>query len=205
MGINNGDLIQIMAEGSIDGTDQICLNVFYYRYIVLTPALNEIYPALWNAFDSTVLEAVKGIQATEYLWKNGYIRNLSNGVDEYSVTLGTSEDRGRKTSPPLPSYVTYTFRLKRESAVTRNGYKRFAGVSEGDGQDNNYNPGTTEVAAVNSALAADLNIGLVPAFEPIIVKRPIPSLAVGYQYASIGSADFRGIGSQNTRKPRRGI
>lgn len=205
MGVSNGDLIQIIAEGAIDGTDQTCLNIFYYRYIVLTPALNEIYPALWNAFDATVLEAVKGIQASEYLWRNGYIKNLSNGVDEWSTTLGTSEDRGRKASPPLPSYVTYTFRLKRESAITRNGYKRFAGVSEGDGQDNSYSPGTTQIADVNAALAADLNIGLVPAFEPIIVKRPISVPAGVYQYASIGSADFRGIGSQNTRKPRRGI
>lgn len=198
-----GDLIQIDAVGTYYGVE--CHNIFYYRITNITGLGDAGYEDMIDWFLAGVIAQVQGIQNVNYTYIRIELKNLSNGVDLVirNITPGTRS--GTVTGEGLPSYVTYGFKLNRESLVTRNGYKRFSGVSEGQGSGNAYTPPTANITNLTGELAADWIFGVVNTAEPVIVKRPILVPAGAYQYSSIGSASFRGIGSQNTRKPGSGI
>lgn len=199
MGITTGDLLEIVATQVYLGIE--ALNVYHYRYIPVVPAGNEAYDALLGEFEENVLDVVRTIQSGNVSYTSIEIRNLTNEVDIYSRTYTPGVTKpGTVAGEALPSFVAYTFRLLRENATTRNGYKRFVGVAEPSGQGNSYSPGSTPIANVAAALAADLSLGVVVTATPVIVKRPIPRPAVAWQYSDIGAAEFRGVGSQNTRK-----
>jgi len=198
-----GDLIQITDFQEY--LEQQVLNVYYYRITSLTGLSDPYLPVLGDWFRDNVVEAVRAIQSPSALHLSRELRNLSNGADLYTdneVLDGTNTTTG---SGNLPSYVSLGFILRRESLVTRNGYKRIAGVIETNVAGNDFQGDLPEIAAIEEALAADIVIGLATVAEPIIVKRPIIVPVEDYEYASIGSAQFRGLGTQNSRKRGRGI
>lgn len=203
MAASLGDLLQYTFKGRLFG--QQCLNVFYYRVVSVTGFLNDGYTAVADVITDTIIENVRVIQSVDYAWEGYEYRNLTNGIDFGSRTFDAPGLQGNSVTASLPSYVSWTFRLLRESLTTRNGYKRFAGVGEGDVSGNTSLLTAAAINNVTAALAADIYLNLALVAEPVIVKRPIPNPAlVGYVYSSVGGADFRGIGSQNTRKPGRG-
>lgn len=196
-----GDLIQIV-DRQVYLSEEI-LNVYYYRYILVTGATNDIYPALADWFEDNVISAVCGVQVDVLIHTELEIRNLTNGVDIYTRPLNTAGDIAENSAGWEPSYVSINIQLVRESLVTRNGSKRFGGLPESSIAGNVYTFPTGAQEDIEGSLAADVMIGSVNTFEPIIVKRPIGSPPVTtYQYSSIGSAQFTRLGTQNTRKPR---
>lgn len=197
-----GDLLQFTVFQTLAG--QQCLNVYYYRVTSLTGFTNDGYEPLLGEFITQVILPTQDFQSVHVQYDSVEVRNLSNGVDFFNVSYAPGFATGDITGDVLPSYVTYTFRLVRETLATRNGYKRIAGVPESAGSANGFTPGTTLIQAYTDAVSADLVLGLVTIAEPVIVKRPISVPAGDYVYSSIGSADFRGVGSQNTRKPGHG-
>lgn len=203
MAANQGDLIQLTTFSTYYG--QQCLNVYYYRYQPVAPSAPDVYAAITTWFKANVLEQVRGIQNINVLYTGIEVRNLSNGVDFYNEAIVAGTLNGVVAGEGLPSYVSYGFRLNRENLNTRNGYKRYAGVSEGQGSGNGYTPPAGNISNLVGELAEDIVIGLITIAEPVIVKRPISTPAGAYVYSGISSADFRGIGSQNTRKPGSGI
>lgn len=199
MGIALGDLIQVVAAQVYLGIE--ALNVYYYRYVVIAPADNSVYPVLLTQFETKVLDVVRTCQSGNVSYTSITMKNLTNEIDEYSETYTPGTDKpGTVAGESLPSFNAYSFRLLRDSGVTRHGYKRFVGVAEPSGQGNGYSPGSTIITNVTNALTASLDVGLVPTLMPIIVKRPIPQPATGYLYSGVSAAEFRGVGSQNTRK-----
>lgn len=203
MAANQGDLLQLTTVATYYG--QQCLNVYYYRYQPVAPSADDVYEAIVDWFVDNVLEQVRQIQNVNLTYTGIEVRNLSNGVDFYNLAITPGTLSGTVTGEGLPSYVTYGFRLNRESLATRNGYKRFSGVSESQGSGNSYTPPAGNITNLTGELAEDIVIGLVTIAEPVIVKRPISVPAGAYVYSGISSADFRGVGTQNTRKPGSGI
>lgn len=203
MGASLGDLIQCVDNQTYLG--QQVLNVYYYR-IILALGLDDGYLTLLNdAWESTVLNPVKAIQNDGLSHVSREWRNMSNGVDLFTdgtVIPGSNAEPGTAQSP---SFVSAGFLLQRESLVTRNGYKRFAGLSENLISGNTWVGGTPLLTAIENGLKADLNVSVVPTAEPVIVKRPIEAPVGSYVYSSIGGASFRSIGTQNTRKAGRGV
>lgn len=199
MGVAQGDLIQLIDRQLY--LEQEVLNVYYYRYILVTGATNDIYPALADWFEDNVIAAVVQVQVDVLEHVNIEIKNLTNGLDIYDRAITIPGDIAELSSAWEPSYVSINFKLVRESLVTRNGNKRIGGLGESSIQGNTYLFPTGAQAAIETALAADVVIGAVTTFEPIIVKRPISSPPVAsYQYSSIGDAQFTRLGTQNTRK-----
>lgn len=203
MAAEQGDLIQVVDNQLYLG--QQVLNVYYYRYIPVAPSVSDYLSALNDVFKNVVLTPVRAMQTIYLEHVSREWKNLSNGVDLFvdgTVLAGT---RTGDSSEQEPSFVSAGFILRRESLVTRNGYKRIAGLLSEDINGNSWVGGSTITGNIETALASDLNLGIVPALEPIIVKRPIVPPVESYLYASIGSASFRGVGTQNTRKAGRGI
>lgn len=203
MGAVQGDLLQCIDNQVYLG--QQVLNVYYYRYILAAPAADGYLEAINGAFESTVLTPVRAMQTIYLEHVSREWKNLSNGVDLFvdgTVLAGTNAG---DSSAQEPSFVSAGFILRRESLATRNGYKRIAGLLSDDINGNSWVGGSTITNNIEVALASDLTLGIVPTVEPVIVKRPIVPPVSSYVYASIGSASFRSIGTQNTRKAGRGI
>lgn len=198
-----GDLIQLVDNQSYLG--QQVLNVYYYRIVVITglddPYLNDLN----TAWATVVLPTILAMQADELLHVSREWRNMSNGVDIFTDTEVIPGDNGVPVGDLLPSYVSAGFMLQRDSLVTRNGYKRFAGLFETLVEGNTFLFEPENIEAVEEALAAVLNIGLIPVAAPVIVKRPIEAPVEDYEYSGVQSATFRSLGTQNSRKAGRGV
>lgn len=198
-----GDLLQLIDNQLWQG--QQILNVYYYR-ITQPLGLSDGYLGDINdAWEDLVLSKVKVIQSQYLSHVSREWKNLSNGVDLFvdgTVVPGTHSSGATEQEP---SFVSAGFILRRESLVTRNGYKRFSGLSSDQVDGNTSVIPSGQITPIETALASDISLGLVSVAEPVIVKRPIVPPVSSYVYASIGSASFRGIGTQNTRKAGRGI
>lgn len=204
MAIGLGDLLQITDFQQ--HLAQQNLNVYYYRCTSITGLDDTAYNAILDWFVTNILTPVKNIQVGNLYHDRLLIQNLSNGVDFVDRPL-TTVVNGTRPGESMPGFVAWGFRMLRETLATRNGAKRIGGVSETDTYAGVPIPGmTTPLTNVANALKADVVIGLVTIAEPVIVKRPITvPMGTGYVYSSVGGADFRGVTSQNTRKPGRGV
>lgn len=203
MAASNGDLIQMVDNQTYLG--QQILNVYYYR-ITSPTGLADGYLADLNTYwETNVLPKITQIQNDELDHLSREWRNMTNGVDLFTDSTVVPGQNAVGTTKLVPSFVSAGFLLQRESLVTRNGYKRFAGLNEDDISGNTWVGPSIYMTNLESALAGDLNIGLFSVAEPVIVKRPIQAPVASYVYSSIGSASFRGIGTQNTRKAGRGV
>lgn len=200
---NLGDLIQVV-DNQLYLAQQV-LNVYYYRITSITPLADPYLPTLSDWFEDNVIPAVCDIQADALIHVSREWRNLTNGTDLYTVTEAVPGSQATPTASLTPSYVSAGFMLQRESLVTRNGYKRFAGIPEHQITGNTWLEDSGVRTALASALASDITVGLATVAEPVIVKRPIDVPVAEYEYSSIGSAVFRSLGTQNTRKAGRGV
>lgn len=198
-----GDLWQV-TDLQVQNLQQI-LNVYYYRVTSVTGLTQASYAAMDTWFQANVIAPVRDIQNVSIIHEGIQIRNLSNGIDFYENAFSLAGVRSATAANVLPPNMTHTFRLIRESLVTRNGYKRYAGVDEADNAGGVSTLSPTLQNAVIAGLKSDVVFGAITSLEPVIVKRPIPTPAGGYQYASIGDAQYVGFGTQNTRKIGRGI
>lgn len=196
-----GDLIRLTDFQSYLG--ETVLNVYYYRITEITGVTGDYLEIVHSEWYEKVLTPVLKVQNVDTVHTNREVRNLSNNVDFFVDSFSTPGEFAGDNA--LNSFTSLGFMLVRESLVTRNGYKRFAGLSENQVQGNSYNGDMDLIHDIEDGLAMDLMLGLTTLAEPVIVKRPIIPPVEDYDYASIGSAQFRGIGTQNTRKPGRGI
>lgn len=121
-------------------------------------------------------------------------------------TIPLDEQAGLDTADPLPPFVTWTFQYTRPSAIYRHGWKRFAGVTEGN--QSKGVPSGLGIAALD-ALAAKLdddvklNDALInaPFIEPALVQRVRNGVAVDPDvWYKPSTVQFKKVGSQNTRK-----
>lgn len=198
-----GDLIQLIDNQSYLG--QQVLNVYYYR-VTATLGLADPYLAdLDSYWGDNVLDPIIQVQADSLAHNSREWRNISNGVDLFVNSDVVNGANSVADTSLLPSYVSLGFLLQRESLATRNGYKRIGGLTENFVEGNTWTGSPTSIANIETALAGDLNIGILAVAEPVIVKRPIEVPVGSYIYSSIGSCSFRGLGTQNTRKAGRGV
>ena len=196
MGALLGDFLRITMSSFM--FDQTILNVLYYRVTSIAGFTDDGYEACLDDFVDNILEPVQLATSTDFRFDSLYLQNISNGIDIATRNIGLDGSIGAGS---LPSFVNYTFRLQRETVATRNGYKRFAGVPESYVTGNTYTGPGGLIDTIEQGLALDLLSGLVSIAEPVIMKRPLPTIVPSsHPYSSIGGSDFRGIGTQNTRK-----
>ena len=200
MAVGTGDLLQIIDNQRY--LDQDLMNVYYYRYSS-TPTLdNTIYSELADDFQSIIVDGMLPLQVDTLEHVTIEIKNLSNGVDVFTKSVNVFGALGAPLADCLPSYMALSWRLIRDSLVTRNGSKRIAGLQENMVEGNTFVGNMTDVDGFTSALESPLHAGILEVAFPIIVKRPIvvPS-GTSYVYSSVSSVLFNGLSTQNTRKP----
>lgn len=198
-----GDLIQITAFQRY--LEQRVLNVYYYRVTAPLGLADGYLASFHTSFLAVVLNAVRAVQASLLTYDSIRYANLSNGIDLLEQPVSLAGTVATTTATAMPSFVAMTWLLRRESLATRNGYKRFAGVNDGTVDGNNSTIGASILDAVSNGLSADLMAGVAVLGAPVIVRRPLLVPAgTSYVYSDIGSAQFREVSTQNTRKRGRG-
>lgn len=181
------------------------LNVYFYRVTSIT-GLDDTYKAiLCDWFTDHVVVPILDIQTDAIIHDGLFFENLTNGVDILSYTTDYPAGGQILSVDTMPPFVAWSFQLLRESRATGNGYKRIGGVPEANVTNGVRFGLDTEIHAVEDALKADIVLGLVTVAEPIILKHPITVPLVSPVYSSIGEAQYKSVGSQNTRKFNRGV
>lgn len=203
MAVITGDLLQIVDEQEYLG-EQV-LNVYYYRWFSAPSVDNGVYPTLLTWFFDNVVSVVSDLQNQGLEHVRLEVKNLSNGIDFAEDTISEFGSYPGAEADYLPSFNCLSFKLVRDSLVTRNGAKRICGLVDGMVNGNDYVGNMDFVNAYRAAILEQPNIGLISVAAPVIVKRPIePPVGLAYPYSSVVDVSFQGLGTQNTRKKGRG-
>lgn len=200
------NIVQVIVNQRYTGTGQTFMNVYHYLATNVTGTWTD--PDNFADIAAEVyigMNAVVGVfQSVGIAYDSADFANLSNGLDiaQYVPTVALG---GAAAGDSEPLQVALTFRLNRATAATRNGSKRFGGISDSaitTPQAANL-AGTANVVAVQDWLSEPIEVvaggGDECTLLPIILRRA----AVGVPptvYSEVASAIFRGAGSQNSRK-----
>lgn len=201
MAASNGDVVRVTVNQRQDG--EVVQNIYHYQVVTLTGLGGDYLEIVRDWMINEVLAAVRGIQTASLKYENLFIQNVTNGIDFIDHTfVDVTGTQGAVET--LPSFVTLTFRLLRETLATRHGYKRYAGIPEAWTSGNTFVGLGSSIDLVRTKLYADIQPApsVVPLLAPVIVRKDATGAITAIN--NVGGADFRGIGSQNTRKAGRG-
>lgn len=199
-----GDVLRLTDRQTLLG--QQVLNVYFFRVTSITGLASNYLEVFCTWFDEHVVDPVTATQHQELAHVELYAENISNGVDIFTFTDGYPKDGLIGAGEVMPPFVSWGIQLIRESRVTRNGYKRIGGVSEGAVSDGVIEASYAGVVATAAeAMDDDWVDGIITLAEPIILKRPFVVPLITYEYSSIGDAVYKAVGTQNTRKFGRGV
>lgn len=200
-----GDFLFFDIVGNYLG--QECHNRFHYRVTSITGLMGDYLTVMSEWLRDNVLNNIRALQVSTYTYGRIDSKNLTNNIDFASLPLATAGNIGATVATSLPSNITMSFKLNRESLITRNGWKRFSGGYEENLDGNAWTLSGAPITNVQNALAADIVLGIATIAEPVVIKTPyVVPLVTTHPYASIGSSTFRtNCGTQNSRKPGVGV
>lgn len=195
-----GDVWQITIRGAYHA--QEIVNVFWY--IAATATAVDLL-ATTTEFRATVLPAIAEVQGGQMSWENILLKQITGGRGFRSEVISPAV-AGVQTGEDMPPAICWTFRYERIQWDHRHGYKRFAGVTEG-----NQASGEAVPAILPSLedLADILEAQLVPsagtALTPVVYHQWENGQKLDPPEAhSIGGVSYSHIGTQNSRKYGRG-
>lgn len=151
MAINPLSILKLSVFQTILG--QQALNVQYYQVLIENNVENQL-DGFAQAFGQSWYGAIRTFQSSAVLYSRAVLEEV-NGVvfDQYAFDPG---DAGAVTTGnSMPPYVCYAVRQNRTSKLTRNGQKRFAGV--------------TEEAVTNGAISTLQQAAILAACAPIML------------------------------------
>ena len=205
MALSIGDIIRITLCQKLE--DQTVCNVFAYVVDVLVGVVLQDDVQL--AFRQVVVPDINVIQSTAIDNERVVTENLTNGIDFTDNLVG---GQGLQAQPALSTFEAMSFKYNRQTKITRNGFKRFAGVSAALQTDPNNldisNTGVTDLAATLGnvlVVPAQAGGGQTATLTPIILGRnPDGTVNLGRFQRVDDVSPVERITSQVTRKIGRG-
>jgi hypothetical protein len=149
------DLIEIVDNQTYLG--EAVLNIYYYRSQTANADGSEALESVSTAFTGAVIDDVTALQVGGLLHINRTIKNLSNGLDFFIDTDVIPGQIDAPVATYAPSYVSAGFMLLRSNLNTRNGYKRFSGLTEGNIEGNSLVSVGSAVSEIEVSLAQTLS------------------------------------------------
>jgi len=193
-----GNRFELIDAQELQGQD--VLNVYYYKQV---GGATGTAADLITQFAFFVLPEVKDIQSDQLLHVALACRNLDVPTD-FSVLPLVPGQPGSYVQAAEPVFVAASFVMQRQSLLTRNGRKRYAGVPDNEITNGIPSPGyLINLATLAAAIDDTLVGGSGNSYEPVIMKKLYDAGGnlIGYQDFSMGAASFVKLGTQNTRKP----
>lgn len=201
------DIIRITNKHTYQG--QELLNVFYFQIIdgpTGTISFSDMVQGWGIEYEVNILSYMH----ETCVWDSALFENLSDDIEFFDESYGFA---GEATGDSLPAFVSVAVRLNRQTKITRNGSKRFAGYSENANLAGDMNLSQTAIDAMESFCGDPLTFTLTNVNNddvtllPIIVGRTKDANGV-YQLDlskinTVTSAVVRPkLSTQNTRKSR---
>lgn len=167
--IEEGNILKITDGQVLLG--ETLFNIYWYRVEDHTPPVD--LTNILSQFILDVINAVRASQSDEVMHIQPRIDDVTDGVS-FAIDPGSYQGT-RATTPPLPSFTAWAYRLNRATKVTRPGQKRIAGIMEGDVGNNGVTPNPTVydpvIAAMEMDIIVDNPVGLDTLITPVIVGR----------------------------------
>lgn len=198
MPVITSGLYQIILEATYLGVQ--VRNSFFFEH---TSSFDDLQDVCAVAFDDDLLPLIAATQSDEVTYQNIRCINVTGILADANFDPTTLA--GSEVGAPMPSFNAYAIRLNRTTKETRNGQKRFAGVTEENTSENKV-AGAFLVTlglladALNNAIPTPTNI-----FTPVIARQSdvVPANWT-VNPVSTGTVSPN-ISTQNTRKVGRGI
>lgn len=176
---------------------QEVVNMFYYMQFETGDPI--MLSQVGTTFKNDVYDTIRTIQAGSAEGLDLRVRRIGGVQEDVTSLLG--ED-GTRPGPTLNSFSAWGFKLDRTTIDTRNGSKRFAGISETDVEGNE--PATlmeTILDDVAAVLAINLSMANGAILEPVIFRRG--SFTDPDWFGNkVDDAIFNAVTSQVSRKAR---
>ena len=139
-----GDIIRLTVSGKYQGQDVV--NVFFYE--IGAGTTGAIVPEAWlpdwaNEFEAKVLPTL----STDLIYDRIVYDNLTDGLEFADVGI---DARGVDGSDPLPSANAMAVKMSRTTKITRNGAKRYAGLTETNVSGNDLTIGELSKADIEA-------------------------------------------------------
>lgn len=204
--MEQGDIIEFIDNQQADGYAKAIKNIYHFRvFSITTPQdLVVVGQELAMGFMQDRLAAVRAAQSYQINHVSITMNNLTF-LQEFAEYSFITDFRGLDAGEPAPMHLPYSFKLGRNSRLTRNGGKRISGVPEAAIENGRnlaaaYQP---EIDAIETVLQSPWNFegedfGAV--LSPVIIRRPANPGVPVVTFTTVVDATFRGFGSQNTRK-----
>jgi len=173
---------------------QETVNRFFYAGDAVPDTLDDVVAD----FATNVLTPISGCMNTNA----SFLNIVGQGVRGFAAftSLGVSI-QGTNGGDCLPPYAAWDFTLVRDGARERNGYKRIAGIGEGNQANGVASSGI--VAALNTAAEAmflSISDG-TSEYNPVIRRTRVNRANVNPpQYWGVSNVIYSKIGTQNSRK-----
>lgn len=174
---------------------QLIFNVFHY---INTLGFDDLQQEVGEAFDEDVLPSIATLQIDQLTYDNIRVANLTGlGAD---VSIVPTATEGDLAGFEAASFISAPFRYNRVTKETRNGAKRFSGLTENIMEDDKFEASyVTAMLAAALILAGDISVpGGV--FSPIIIHKPADELGA-FTYNQVGSVTA--LNRQTTQSSRK--
>lgn len=145
---------------------QNVLNTFFYEH---TLGLDDDQDLCGLAFDEDILALLAAIQHTSLTYTEIRTNNVTGDLADTLTT--PSQANGDLVGDPLNTFSSVGIRLDRTTKETRNGQKRFAGLTEDVVVNQGFTSGyLVDVAILGVALSGDIDTpGAI--FAPVIARQ----------------------------------
>jgi len=193
MSVTSVGLYEVVLEQAFFG--QVILNVFHY---LSNTSDDDVQELCATAFDEDVLLAVSNIQSTNIVYKTVRANNLTGVLADATVIPSIST--GAIVGTVVADFVACAFRYNRVEKATRNGSKRFGGMTEevleGGGFTAAY-----DTTAIATAVVLGTDISTVGGvFTPVILRKPDDGFG-NWTYNTIQNVQYLDrVTTQNSRK-----
>lgn len=190
-----GDIYQLVAKCTY--LEQECVNVYHYQLLEHGAGVGGS-DDLNQDWSDQILPAVAAVQVDSVNWFELYTVNLNDPADFHLFALDYDGLIAATADKLLPAFVAFGFRYIRSNWESRDGSKRYVGVSQDVVTGNTYVGDTEDMDNIAAqSLENRMSNGWV--FKPVIARRPI---AYGENPVVYGISDiqFKGITTQNSRK-----
>lgn len=187
------DIIRLIVHSDLAGVDMV--NVYHFE----SDHAGALDATLGETIRNNFLDPIAECQSAQVNYRRVELLNLTDGISYYEHVFPTPLS-GARPGEFLPTFVSWAFRLNRQTRQTRNGQKRLSGVAEGDIDGNNpvgvVLPLLTQAA---SSMGSPLPVGLDESLVPVIVRFDAVTQTVT-AVNPVVNATFTRVSSQNTRK-----
>lgn len=161
--------------------------------------------ALVAAFKADMLPELIAVQSTFLTHESIEVINLDDPTDFYEEALSAS-NVGTVSGEMAPVFVAWGYRLLRASRLSRNGYKRIAGVGEADlGDGDAASAALTRLNALATVMGGTITDTVTSStWKPVIMSRSGVAPNIVYTPNDVSGAEYISVTSQNSRKYGRG-